>query len=316
MELRKNSVCPIDLYRHTFYNASPVKKYKLIANPVAGRGKTRGLISRVLELLARKGAVHDLELTVGPKEAGKIARIACSDFDVIVAVGGDGTVNEVVQGMVFSGKPLAVIPGGSGNDFTKALNVPEDVEGAVQALLNGKTKVIDAGKINNTYFANGVGVGFDAAVTRESRGIKGLRGLPLYLTALVKALGSYEPVSMKISMNGQVIEQKLFMLSIGNGTTCGGGFRLTPHAKLDDHLLDVTMVQPLGVLSIFRYLPDVFRGTIDKIQCAAMKKTARLTVESSSPAPAHVDGEVYTENNTSFAIEIIPNALTVIGNFT
>ncbi len=292
-----------------------IKRYKLIANPTARRGDARSAISKVLEVLARKNIPHDLELTTGPKEAGMIAQAACESHDVIVAVGGDGTVNEVVQGMIFSDKPLGVIPCGSGNDFAKLLNIPVRVDDAVEILLAGATRVIDAGKINNLYFANGVGIGFDAAVTVASRTFRRLKGFPLYLAALVKALGRFRPVTMRISMNNLRLLQEVFLLTIGNGTTCGGGFKLTPHARVDDGVLDVTIVSPLGVPAIMRYLPNVFSGRIEKISYAKMHTTRRLRVESTDPVPVHVDGEIFAEHDHVFEIEVVPKALTVIGNF-
>jgi YegS/Rv2252/BmrU family lipid kinase len=291
------------------------KRYKLIANPTARRGGAWAAISKALELFTRKGVRYDLDLTNGPKEAGMIAKTACADYDVIVALGGDGTVNEVVQGMVFSKTPLGVIPCGSGNDFVKSLNIPADVDRAVEIVLAGATKVIDIGRINDLHFANGVGIGFDAAVTVASQAFRRLKGFPLYLAALVKALGRFRPVPMTIAMNGSDIRQDVFLLTIGNGTTCGGAFKLTPHARVDDGILDVTVVKPMSIPAIFRVLPDVFRGTIEKISQATMHTTLKLRVECAGTVPVHVDGEIFTEHDHAFEIEVVPKALTVIGNF-
>lgn len=291
------------------------KRYKLIANPTARRGGARSAISKVMELLTSRGVAYDLELTGGPREAGRIAKAACRDYDVIVAVGGDGTVNETAQGMVFSGKPLGVIPCGSGNDFVKSLNVPTRVEDAVEILLRGKMKVIDAGRINELYFANGVGIGFDAAVTVASRSFRRIKGFPLYLAAIVKALGRFRPVLMTVGMNGQALRQDIFMLTIGNGTTCGGEFRLTPHAQVDDGILDVTVVKPMSIPAVLHALPHVLRGTIEKVPYAAMYTATRITVESEATVPVHVDGEIYRGSSNRFEIEVVPRALNVIGNF-
>lgn len=292
-----------------------MKTYKLVANPAAGRGKARRAIFAVEEAFRRRGAVFDLELTTGPQQAAAIARRALADFDVIVAVGGDGTVNELVPGMLFSGKPLGIVPAGSGNDFIKSLGIPNDIERAVDIVLRGRTRLIDAGRINDRYFANGVGIGFDAAVNRTSYGINhSKRGILLYLWALAKTLGRYDPVALTISMNGETFEQETFLLSVGNGTTCGGGFKLTPQAKLDDHLLDVTLVRPLGLGPLLWHLPRVFFGTIGKAAYATMKKTDRLRVESRGSVPVHVDGEIYEGDTTALEIEVVPKALFVICN--
>jgi diacylglycerol kinase (ATP) len=121
---------------------------------------------------------------------------------------------------------------------------------------------------------------------------------------------------MKICIADETIERDLFLVSVGNGTTCGGGFKLTPHAKIDDGLLDVTMITPLSLPQLFRHLPKVFRGTIDRTQHAVTRRAAALTVESSHPLPLHVDGEVYALEGSVCRISVAPKALTVIGNFS
>ncbi len=291
--------------------------YKLIANPAAGRGKSRAVVLEIVEIFKKKGVVFDLELTRRPRDAAEIARKARNEFDVIVAVGGDGTVNEIVPGMLFSNKPLGIIPAGSGNDFIKSLNIPNNIEAAIEVILKGKTTVIDVGKINDTYFANGVGIGFDAAVNRASYEIDhSKRGILLYLCALAKTLGKYDPVPLTISMNGSTVTQETFLLTVGNGTTCGGGFKLTPHAMVDDQILDVTIVKPLGIARLLWHLPKVFAGTIEKVKYATMRTTEKLTVESAVPVRVHVDGEIYDGNATTFEIEVVPEALRVIENFS
>ncbi|MCK9420415.1 MAG: diacylglycerol kinase family lipid kinase [Nitrospirae bacterium] len=289
--------------------------YKLIANPAAGRGKARKAVLKVVEVLKKKGVLFDLELTKGPRDAAAIARRAAPDFDAIIVVGGDGTVNDVVPGMLYSGKPLGIIPMGSGNDFIKSLHIPNNIESAVDVVLRGATRTIDAGRINDMYFANGVGIGFDAAVNAESYRINHSRhGLWLYVCALARVLGRFDPVPVTITLNNEEISQKIFLLSIGNGTTCGGGFKLTPHAKVDDGLLDVTIVGPLGLLALLWHLPKVFLGTIDRVKYAKLRRTSKLMVRSEVPVPVHVDGEIFTSPDNRYEIEVVPRALIVIGN--
>lgn len=292
------------------------KKYKLISNPAAGRGRSRDTILRVLELLKGRGVEFDLELTKGPGDAANIARKALEGFDIIVVVGGDGTINEIIPAMLFSEKPLGIIPAGSGNDFIKSVGVPNKVNKAVDMLLRGDTGLVDVGKINGTYFANGVGIGFDAAVNRASYTINhSKRGLFLYVCALLKTLGKYDAVPLKVTINNTVFNQDIFLLTVGNGTTVGGGFKLTPHAKIDDALLDVTLVRPLPVPVLLWHLPKVFLGTIDRVKrYATLLKTEKLVVEAAGPVPIHVDGEIYDNGETRFEIEVVPKALMVIGN--
>ncbi len=293
------------------------KKYKLIANPAAGRGRAREAIARVTELFTRRGVEFDLELTTRPGDAAGIARKACGIFDVIVVVGGDGTINETIPGMLFSPTSLGIIPAGSGNDFIKSIGIPNNIKKAFDIVLKGTAASIDVGKINKTYFANGVGIGFDAAVNRASYSIDhSRRGLVLYFCALLKTLGNYDAVPLSITINNETFRQSTFLLTVGNGTTVGGGFKLTPHARIDDALLDVTIVTPLAVPVLLWHLPRVFLGTIDRVKnYATLRRTTRLTVEASGPVPVHVDGEIYPDMETRFEIEVVPKALTVIGNF-
>ncbi len=294
-----------------------MKKYKLIMNPAAGRGKASSLALRAFERFRSQGVSFSAEQTRSPGDGARIAREALADHDTIVAVGGDGTVNEVVQSMIFSDRPLGIIPAGSGNDFIKTLGIPNNIEKAVEILMRGRTKRIDAGIMNGRYFANAVGIGFDAAVNQASYGIsQSKRGLLLYLCALLRTLGKYDPVPMTVTANGRTRSQDLFLLTAGNGTTVGGGFRLTPHAKLDDGLLDVTVIRPIGLLPLLWHLPKVFLGTIDRVtKYAALERTEHLVAESSMPVPVHLDGEMYRGDTTRFEIAIVPKALTVIGNW-
>ncbi len=293
------------------------KKYKLIANPAAGRGRSQDIVLRTVEALKARGVLFDLELTKGPGDAADIARRALRQFDVIVALGGDGTVNDILPGMVFSGRPLGIVPGGSGNDFIKSVGIPNNIGRAVDLLLRGEGCPIDVGRINGRYFANGVGIGFDAAVNRASYSINhSKRGFLLYFCALLRTLGKYDAAPLTIAINNTTFNQNAFLLTVGNGTTVGGGFKLTPHAKIDDGLLDVTIVSPLALPVLFWHLPKVFLGTIDRAKkYATLLKTEKLVVEADGDVPVHVDGVIYDGKENRFEIEVVPKALTVIGNF-
>lgn len=295
-----------------------MKTYKLIANPHAGRGRAGSIVAEVVRLFNARKARYDLVTTSGPGDAENIAAVACARDDVaaVISIGGDGTLNEIVQKAVFTGKPVGVIPAGSGNDFAKVLNTPKKLDDIVDMLLTGRTKVIDAGRMNKRFFANNIGIGFDAAVNYNTRKVKWIKsGLAVYVCALLKTLNRYRPLPMKITINDEVFEQHLFLVSIGNGTTCGGGFKLTPHAKIDDRLLDITMVKPLSLPQLFRHFPKVFQGTIDKTHHAVIRRAEKLTVESAHPLPLHVDGEIYALEGNTCEISVVPKALTIIGNF-
>lgn len=308
------AVPAFDMPLRSPYNIPHMKRLKLIANPAAGRGVAKTAAVRAAGLFKARGAAVDLEFTTGPNQAADIARGALAGFDVIIVVGGDGTVNEVLPALLHTGKPLGIIPAGSGNDFIKALHIPKDIAKAVEVVLAGDACAIDAGRINGRYFANAVGIGFDAAVNRESSRINGSRrGIWLYVCALVKTLGRYEPVRLRIALNGAVLEEDVFLLTVGNGTTVGGGFKLTPHAQVDDGMLDMTVVKPLSIPKLLWHLPKVFLGTIDRaIHYAQLTRITSLTVSSEGPIPVHVDGEHFASRDNTYRIEVISQALTVI----
>jgi YegS/Rv2252/BmrU family lipid kinase len=294
-----------------------MKKYKLIANPAAGTHRSRHIAAQVAELLGQRKMEFDLEFTAAPKHAAEIALRSCKDFDAIVAIGGDGTIHEIAGAMLDCDIPLGIIPAGSGNDLIKSLGIPDDMRAAVDILTAGKTRTIDAGTINGLCFVNVVGIGFDAAVNHNSRGFRWpANGLLRYVMALITTLGTFSPLPLSVTIEGATATEDLFLLTIGNGTTCGGGFRLTPHALLDDGLLDVTFVKPISVPRLLWHLPKVFQGTLERVKrYASMRRVTGLRVESSAPVPVHVDGEVYRGDTLRLDIEVIPHALTVIGNF-
>jgi YegS/Rv2252/BmrU family lipid kinase len=295
-----------------------MKRYKLIANPAAGMHRSRHIAAQVVELLGQRKVDFDLEFTAAPKHAAEIALRSCKDFDAIVAIGGDGTIHEIAGAMLDCHIPLGIIPAGSGNDLIKSLGIPNDVRAAVDILTAGQARTIDAGTINGLCFVNVVGIGFDAAVNHNSHGFRWpASGLLRYVMALITTLGTYSPLPLTITMGGTTSTQYLFLLTIGNGTTCGGGFRLTPHARLDDGLLDVTFVKPISVPRLLWHLPKVFQGTLERAErYASMKRVTHLRVESAAPVPVHVDGEVYRGDTSRMDIEVIPKALTVIGNYS
>lgn len=291
-----------------------MKRYKLIANPASGTHRSRHIAAQVVEVLGQRDVTFDLEFTTAPKHGAEIALRSCRDFDAIVAIGGDGTIHEIAGAMLDCAVPLGIIPAGSGNDLVKSLGIPNDIRSAVDILLAGRTKVIDAGTLNGLCFVNVVGIGFDAAVNHNSHGLRWpASGLLRYVLALLKTLGTYAPLPLTVTIDGSAATQDLYLLTIGNGTTCGGGFRLTPHAKLDDGLLDVTYVRPITVPRLLWHLPKVFRGTLDRVgRYASMTRATKLRIASASPVPVHVDGEVYRGDTTCLDIEVLPGALAVI----
>ncbi|MFZ1082557.1 MAG: diacylglycerol kinase family protein [Candidatus Kryptoniota bacterium] len=296
---------------------------KFIVNPASGSGRTRKILPQLVSIAKKLGVNFDLQITKAPEHATELANDIFDDFDVMVAVGGDGTVNEVAAGALRSQKIVGVIPTGNGNDFARALGRLKNLQEYVHRVVSGKVKSIDTGalRIDNRelFFVNGVGVGFDAEVARESLKVRHIKGISRYLYAVVKTLSKYKSSLMKIELapdpssgGSGMIEQKTFLIAIGNGLSAGGGFLLTPNAVLDDGLLDTCIVSDVSIPRVLHLLPDVLNGTHGKHHEVTMTKMKRIRIQSETPVSIHRDGEVLLERLNDLAVQIIPGSLKIM----
>lgn len=290
---------------------------KLIANPIAGRGRGRKILPAAEEALRREGLQFTTEVTSRPLEAMEIARRAAEEgCELVVALGGDGTSHEVANGLLSSGNSevaLGMIPIGTGNDFADMFNTPTDLAQVALRIREGKTRLIDVGWINDRYFVNIVGVGFDALVSIQALKIQHvLRGFPLYLAAVFITLKEYQIPHITVEFDGERLSMPMTMINVANGKREGGGFLIAPDAQNDDGIFDICLARGLGRLGILRLLPEVIKGThVDK-EPVTMAKAKRVILDSPDPLPVHADGEIiYTEAH-HLEIEIIPRRLRVI----
>jgi diacylglycerol kinase (ATP) len=300
-------------------------KYHFILNPVAGRGKAYHAIKKIRSSLRELIVNHKISITDAPNHATELAKESASDHEVVVAVGGDGTINEVMNGLVGQKKTLGILPLGSGNDFAKAANIPTSIHDAINIILKNKKKNIDIGRINikekfdkdfstqnGRYFINGIGIGFDAKVAFESSNIKFLRGLPLYIVSVIKALSGYQTPNFKLELDYNKFSGNYFLIAIGNGKSAGGGFYLTPDAKLDDNEFDVCYVDDVNLLEIIKFFPSVLKGSHGRYSKVHFQKAKKITVESPETFFVHADGEIVGNNIEKIEVLIIPKELEVI----
>lgn len=293
-------------------------KAKIILNPYSGRWKGQRSMPAVEAALKEAGVDFDLVCTAGPDDAIELARgAALEGYSPVVAAGGDGTIGEVVNGLVQAAGdqvagPLAIIPLGSANDFIQTLGTPADLKGACQLLRTGQVRTIDVGRVNERYFINDVGVGFEPQVTLESRKIKRLRGQLIYLVAVLRAVRDPIQAHMTIEWDdGQRVSKPILMVSVANGR-CTGGFWLTPHAELDDGELDFIFADALSRLQILRFLPEVMRRThLDK-DPVTYGRTRHIVITSDDPLPVVADGEIMTTEAHRLEIEVLPGRMQVL----
>jgi diacylglycerol kinase (ATP) len=290
---------------------------KLIANPIAGRGRGRETLLAAEEALHRQGLQFTTEMTSRPQEAMEIAQQAAEEgCELVVALGGDGTSNEVANGLLSSGNSkvaLGMIPIGTGNDFASMFDTPADLEAVARRLQEGKTRLIDVGWINDRYFVNALGIGFDALASVEALKIQHfLSGMPLYLVAVLITLREYKIPHITVEFDGERLSMPMTMLCVANGKREGGGFLIAPDAKNDDGVFELLIAKGLGRLGILRLLPEVMRGThVDK-EPVTMARAKRVILDSPDPLPVHADGEIIYTDAHHLEIEIIPRRLRVI----
>ncbi len=298
-------------------NTEPIP---LFLNPVAGRGRAGRTIPQVTRLLDSVGLVHVLVASesVGDLET-KVFDAVSAGAEKILVAGGDGSIHEVVNGILRSGRPieLGVIPIGTGNDFAKACSIPVGWEDAITELAgrlqsNTPARLIDAGRMNDRFFANGAGIGFDAKINRIARDIQWRIGDLVYLAAVFKGMidGVTTPhVTMKFS--GQTVEGPITFANVSNGAWVGGMFHIAPMARNDDGELDLVIAGAVTRLRIMALLPMLMRGThIDQPEITHARIT-QCEITTTAPVPSHLDGEVQPLQ-TNFEIEVLEGALRLM----
>ena len=290
----------------------------IILNPEAGRGRGRGLEGRLAYAASRAGWECVVRVTRRAGEEVALAREAATDgWPVVVAAGGDGTVHGVANGLLAHGPTnviLGHIPVGSGNDYARVLGFRRArVEDNLARMFAGTEKRFDVGRVGDEYFVNGMGVGFDAEVVRQTLGMSHLSGFPLYLTAVLRTFGAFVPPELDVWSAAHAERGRLMMLAVSIGVTTGGGFRLTPEAVPDDGLFDVCLVRRVGLIRFLRYLPSVARGTHGGIAEVSMFRSDRVTVAGlSGPLTVHLDGELRYPETDSIEITAHERCLGVL----
>jgi YegS/Rv2252/BmrU family lipid kinase len=275
----------------------------------------------VRAVLEGAGAAVQLAETARRGEAVELAEAASrAGWPAVVAIGGDGTVHEVANGLLrasgggVTAAALGIVAVGSGNDFALLAGLPRDAAGAARAIVLGAERRVDVGRVGDRWFTNGVGVGLDARVAVEANRNRRLRGIGIYLWALARVLRSFRPPVVRVEIDGgEVMERPMTLATVGNGARHGGGFWICPAARIDDGLLDVCICDGLGTLQILRFLPKTLRGTHVGVSCVHMRTARRVRISSDTPLPVHADGEILFEDARELEIEIAPGRLRLLG---
>jgi diacylglycerol kinase (ATP) len=293
----------------------------IILNPWSGRGN--GKQQRpALEAALRKYEVDYTIVETHARGGGIELAYQALDrgYEQIVAAGGDGTINEVVNGLMGSRAQggrvaqLGIIPVGTGSDFVKVLDGVQanDLEGAARRLAAGKTRLVDVGLANERYFLNAIGMGLDAQVAYETTKLPNIKGVAVYLVGIIRALANYKSYPMTIRYDDHELKRRMLFTSVANGRCQGGAFWLTPQAEIDDGVLDLCMVEKMRLPSIIRHIPTLMEGKHTSLKWVTMGQARRITIDSNGPMPFATDGEVIATDVSHVEIEIIPKALELI----
>lgn len=301
------------------------RRTKLILNPMADMGNAWRVADDLRPIVSEYGHA-DWSGTVYPTHATELARQAALDgYDMVVALGGDGTVHEVVNGLMQipeEKRPiLGVVPLGSGNDFAHAVGVPDKADRALAHALHGDPSKLDVGLLvdeqgRREFFNNTLGIGFDAVVTIRSHRLPLLRGFLMYLTAVIQTiLLNFDPASLHIETDKESWDESTLMLTMCNGPREGGGFHVAPDASIDDGILHYATVRKISRAMMFRLIPEVMNGTHGRFDCVRMGNFSRLSLTSDKPLYIHADGEIFTSfgsNLRKLSVEVLPGALNIV----
>jgi diacylglycerol kinase (ATP) len=302
-----------------------INKKLFIINPVAGRGRCSKLLPKLKNYLKNYAASTEIYVTEQKGGATEFLKGMNNNYHTIVAVGGDGTINEIINGICPDKDVcLAVLPCGSGNDFAKAIGMDRDYEKSLYSIFNNNcASLIDVGKISyiennnenfitNRLFINSCGIGFDALVAYLIKNTNLLTGLPLYLSAVFKAIFTYRPIKINASVDTHMFQGVKLLISIGNGKTSGGGFILNPFAELDDNKLDACLINDFSKIKILKNLTKAISGKHYSIKGVDLYKFKTCKIDLEEPNFLHLDGEVLSSRLTKAEITLEESKLKVI----
>jgi diacylglycerol kinase (ATP) len=300
-------------------------KTLIVFNPIANLGRAWPVASNLRRLADELGGA-DWAGTVYPAHATEIAEKASSrGYKVVVAMGGDGTIHEVINGLMAihaENRPeLGIVPLGSGNDFARTMNIHKNPEAALQQVFKGTSHLVDIGSVQDgsnrkEYWMNTLGLGFDAAVNIHSRNVPIFQGFMIYFLAVFRTMiQNYRPFKIQYTIDGVESEKKSLMFTVANGKREGGGFILAPDASQNDGLLNFTDVDIISRFQMLSAIPYFLKGTHAELDYVHTGTCRKVKIISDIPLWIHADGEIFAGFSSQvkeLQIEVIPNAINLI----
>ncbi len=305
-----------------------MSKALIIVNPKAGKGNGEKALPVIKNFIVKNKINAEIILTEKQLHATEIVKSNQTEFKKIVGVGGDGTLNEIINGFDLSPDTenvLGVIPVGSGNDFARMLGLTKNIEDNLKLIFDhASIKKIDVGELHYSEkdknslqthkFLNGLGIGFDAYVAYINQHTKNFSGIISYIFAVIKALIKLENLPVRIKLDNSLILGKKLLIAIGNGKTHGGGFYLNPNAQIDDKILDLTVIEKLKWFQIIQKLPLALINRLETAKEVSMYKFTEVEIEIEKPYFVHTDGEIISEKINFMKVKCLPEVINVISN--
>lgn len=275
-----------------------MEKLLFIINPIAGGGRAKNLITLIEEKMLEENREYEIIQTTMPREAIYLAE--SSNINTVIAVGGDGTVNEVAKGIIKRGwGQLGIIPGGTGNDMCKSLGLSMDPNHAIETIFKGNIKEMDIGLANGRVFLNISSVGFDAEVVRNTDKIKThIKGRVAYVLGVLVTIFEYKARDTYLKIDNKEIHRKMLLLAVGNGKYYGGGMKILPNAKIDDGFLHICLVKNITSFKILFLFPSLFKGNhLKYTKYVEVHKAKVVKVKSPGEYILNIDGTLVLEDN-------------------
>lgn len=292
-------------------------KNLFIINPVAGKGRSLEYIDKIKKYFDDLQEEYIIEITEYKNHAIEIAKEYTSKGTYrVFAVGGDGTINEVLNGLIGSDSVLCVIPTGTGNDFVRTLYKNKNFEDILDSLISGQEHYIDLAKSNDRYFINIASVGFDAEVVYNARMFKNRRFIPssfAYILSVIYTAFNFKSINMTIEIGDKHIKEPTFLLAACNGKSYGGGVMIAPKADMKDGLLDICIVKRPNLFTVLKSIPKALKGDLENIKEVNYYYGKKITVKGDREFILNADGELFRQTEAEF--ELIENGMKVIVPF-
>lgn len=292
----------------------------VVVNPVAGKGKALAALPRIQSVLDSLGRSYHIHVTTRAGDAcDTTVRLAQAGASVIIAVGGDGTIHEVANGLCESGTavPMGIVPAGSGGDFARTVGASKRIEESVSVACSGRHRPIDVGIATfddgrSCFFINVAGLGFDALVAERAARTKFLPGANLpYLVAALQTLVSYRNIPVNVDADGERISTNAVFVQAANARFMGGGYQIAPMADISDGLLDVAIVGDMTKPDLLRTLPKVYSGRHVTHPKFIHRRAQSIRIETARPARVQLDGELLGSTPVTFSVK--PGAVMLVG---